>query len=156
MNKLQTTLTQLLILICVLALSGCRDDSARIEEKLIPKITIKNNLQSDVVVVLAPSGVSDEYLDRDNFYTATHTENGTTERCKFYVSYEGYYFSASKVLDVVIVDRHIWAEYSLPEIINSPSLHLTKESLDDGALLLSNCVGRVNESNGEIKIIWGY
>ena len=54
MNKLQTTLTQLLILICVLALSGCRDDSARIEEKLIPKITIKNNLQSDVVVVLAP------------------------------------------------------------------------------------------------------
>ena len=115
MNKLQTTLTQLLILICVLALSGCRDDSARIEEKLIPKITIKNNLQSDVVVVLAPSGVSDEYLDRDNFYTATHIENGTTERCKFYVSYEGYYFSASKVLDVVIVDRHIWAEYSLSE-----------------------------------------
>lgn len=156
MNKLQTTLTQLLILICVLALSGCRDDSARIEEKLIPKITIKNNLQSDVVVVLAPSGVSDEYLDRDNFYTATYIGNGTTERCKFYVSYEGYYFSASKVLDVVIVDRHIWAEYSLPEIINSPSLHLTKESLDDGALLLSNCVGRVNESNGEIKIIWGY
>ncbi|WP_289712585.1 hypothetical protein [uncultured Muribaculum sp.] len=156
MNKLQTTLTQLLILICVLALSGCRDDSARIEEKLIPKITIKNNLQSDVVVVLAPSGVSDEYLDRDNFYTATHIENGTTERCKFYVSYEGYYFSASKVLDVVIVDRHIWAEYSLSEIINSPSLHLTKESLDDGALLLSNCVGRVNESNGEIRIVWGY
>ncbi len=156
MNKLQTTLTQLLILICVLALSGCRDDSARIEEKLIPKITIKNNLQSDVVVVLAPSGVSDEYLDRDNFYTATHIENGTTERCKFYVSYEGYYFSASKVLDVLIVDRHIWAEYSLSEIINSPSLHLTKESLDDGALLLSNCVGRVNESNGEIRIVWGY
>ena len=156
MNKLQTTLTQLLILICVLALSGCRDDSARIDEKLIPKITIQNNLQSDVVVVLAPSGVSDEYLDRDNFYTATHIENGTTERCKFYVSYEGYYFSASKVLDVVIVDRHIWAEYSLSEIINSPSLHLTKESLDDGALLLSNCVGRVNERNGEIKIIWGY
>ena len=155
MNKLQTTLTQLLILICVLALSGCRDDSARIEEKLIPKITIKNNLQSDVVVVLAPSGVSDEYLDRDNFYTATHIENGTTERCKFYVSYEGYYFSASKVLDVVIVDRHIWAEYSLSEIINSPSLHLTKESLDDGALLLSNGVGRVNERNGEIKILWG-
>ena len=156
MNKLQTTLTQLLILICVLALSGCRDDSARIEEKLIPKISIKNNLQSDVVVVLAPSGVSDEYLDRDNFYTATYIENGTTERCKFYVSYEGYYFSASKFLDVVIVDRHIWAEYSLSEITNSPSLHLTKESLDDGALLLSNCVGRVNESNGEIKIIWGY
>ena len=156
MSKLQTTLTQLFILTCVFALSGCGDDSARIDEDLIPKITIKNNLPSDIVVVLAPSGVSDEYLDRDNFYTATHIGNGTTEKCKFYVSYEGYYFSTSKVLDVVIVYKHIWADYSLPEIINSPSLHLTKESLDDGALLLSNCVGRVNESDGEIKIIWGY
>lgn len=124
--------------IFLVGLSGCNEPD-KDEEKLQPHVTVWNNTDNNISVLLLPAGLPLKYVSDNKYYSSIEIARQSADACYYYESRERCkFFSFSYEMDVYIFDSNTYADYGHAELIagNRELAHVTVS-----AEILQQCDG---------------
>lgn len=138
--------------ILLFGLSGCYEPD-KDEEKLQPHVTVWNNTDNNISVLLLPAGLPLKYASDNKYYSSIEITGQSADACYYYESREWCkFFSFSDEMDVYIFDSNTYADYSHAELIagNRELAHVTVN-----AEILQQCDGfmTVERDQDEFMIV---
>lgn len=138
--------------ILLLGMSGCNEPD-KDEEKLQPHVTVWNNTDNNISVLLLPAGLPLKYVSDNKYYSSIEIARQSADACYYYESREWCkFFSFSDEMDIYIFDSNTYADYGHAELIagNRELAHVTVN-----AEILQQCDGfiTVEKDRNTIKIL---
>lgn len=134
---------------------GCVEKDDDYESDFMPHISIKNNTDMEVAVILVPTDLPDKLITNHKYSTVTKIASGEIGKCNYFISYYGYFFSTGEELSVIVADYEVYKQSGIKEVVKQRDMQLTQSTLNKAKFLETDGRGRINQSDNHIELVWG-